>query len=311
MNFDVTTESEPNGPLTGHATTGFPPRVSFAIPVRNGERFLGRALESILAQDFDNFEVVVCDNASTDGTGDIVQRFAKRNHRVRYIRNEVDIGQIENFNRVYELSRGDFIRWMGADDWLDPDYARKCVAALDARPDAVGVTTQWRLVDDEGQVEFLDVSGPRVDASTPIRRLHLALMLLQAHRLLFDPIYSMLRRKALEHTGLLPINRWTDRILAVELCLLGPFCHLDDCLSSRRNAHESRDVRLPRFHERYKRGIREHRWMLYSCYANIVQRARLTRWQRLQGWGLILIYWLRDEFRRRARRLIRTLRENK
>ena len=97
------------------------PRVSFAIPVRNGERFLGRALDSLLAQDFDDFEIVVCDNASTDKTPEVMRRYAERDRRVRCTRNEEDIGQIENFNRVYELARGEFFRWMGADDWLEPD----------------------------------------------------------------------------------------------------------------------------------------------------------------------------------------------
>jgi glycosyltransferase involved in cell wall biosynthesis len=283
------------------------PRVSFAIPVRNAERFLGRAIDSILSQSFEDFEVVVCDNASTDGTGDIMRRYAENDRRVRYVRNPENIGQIENFNRAVELSRGDFIRWMGADDWLEPDYARKCVAALDARPDAVGVTTQWRFMDDAGQVEFLDVPGPRVDAATPLRRLRLTLRLLQRNQLLFDPIYSLIRRETLARTGLLPVNRWTDRLLAVELCLLGSFCHLDDCLSTRRNAREPRKVRQPRYHQSHARWQHTHRWMLYAGYANIVRRAHLTKSQKLYGWIAILFYWLRDEIRRRTRRLTRGL----
>ncbi len=284
------------------------PRVSFAIPVCNAERFLGRALDSLLAQDFDDFEIVICDNASTDGTRDIARRYAERDGRVRYIRNAENIGQIENFNRVCKLCRGDFIRWMGADDWLEPDYARKCVAALDARPDAVGVTSQWRYMDDTGEVDFLDVPGPRVDASTPARRLHLTLRLLQNGELLFDPIYSMLRRKALERSGMLPVNRWTDRLLAFELCLMGPFCHLDDFLATRRNARESRKVRLERWHQRYKGWKkREHRWMLYLGYAKIVRHAPLPVRQKLSCWGIIFFYWLRDETRRRLKRLKRRL----
>ena len=72
------------------------PRVSFAIPVRNGEQFIGRALDSLLDQDFADFEVVVCDNASTDSTPDIVQRYAERDPRVRYVRNaEIPPGEEE------------------------------------------------------------------------------------------------------------------------------------------------------------------------------------------------------------------------
>ena len=283
------------------------PTVSFAIPVRNGERFLGRALDSILAQDFDDFEVIVCDNASTDGTGKLVRDFARRDPRVRYIRNEENIGQIENFNRVFELSRGEFFRWMGADDWLEPDYARKCVAVLDTRPDAVGVTTQWRFMDDAGHIETIAVPGPRVDASTPYRRLCLTLRLLQnPQALLFDPIYSLIRRDALQRTGLLPINPWTDRLLALELCLLGSFCHLDDCLSTRRAAFERWKERLPRYHERLGRK-RGHRVMLYVGCAKIVHRAPLSAGQKLGCFGAIFTYWLRDDVRRRRRRIMRSL----
>ena len=191
------------------------PRVSFAIPVRNGERFLGRALDSLLAQDFDDFEIVVCDNASTDETPELMRVYAERDRRLRCVLNEEDIDQIENFNWVYELSRGEFFCWMGADDdWLETAYARKCVAVL-------------------------------------------------------DPIYSLIRRDALQRTGLLPINPWTDRLLAVERRLLGSFCHLDDCLSTRPAAFERWKERLPRYHERLGRK-RDHRMMLFVGCAKIV-----------------------------------------
>jgi glycosyltransferase involved in cell wall biosynthesis len=283
------------------------PRVSFAIPVRNGERFLGRALDSLLAQDFDDFEIVVCDNASTDKTPELMRRYADRDPRVRCILNEEDIGQIENFNRVYKLSRGEFFRWMGADDWLEPEYARKCVTVLDTRPDAVGVTTQWRFMDDAGRIESIDVPGPRVDAPSPYQRLCLTLRLLQnPQALLFDPIYSLIRRDALQRTGLLPINPWTDRLLAVELCLLGSFCHLEDCLSTRRAAFERWKERLPRYHERLGRK-RGHRVMLYTGCAKIVQRAPLSAGQKLGCLGAIFAYWLRDDVRRRWWRIRRSL----
>lgn len=285
-----------------------PPRVSFAIPVCNAERFLGRAIDSLLNQEFKDIEIVVSDNASTDGTQDLMQGFSQRDKRVRYIRNEKNIGQIENFNRVCELARGEFVRWMGADDWLEPDYAGKCVTALDKRPDAVGVTTQWRYMDDEGKVDFLDVPGPRVDAPNPLRRLHLTLKLLQNGELLFDPIYSLIRRDALMRSGMLPVNRWTDRLLAFELCLMGSFCHLDDFLATRRNAREPRKVRIERWHRRYKGWKKhEHRWMLYMNYAKIVDRTPLPIAQKLGCWGIVFYYWLRDEIRRRWKRLKRKM----
>lgn len=276
------------------------PRLSFAIPVHNGEQFLGRALDSLLAQDFEDFEILVCDNASTDRTPDIVQHYAGRDRRVRYVRNPEDMGQIENFNRAFELSRGDYIRWMGADDWLEPSYARNCVAALDARPDAVGVTTQWRFMDDSGRVTALDVRGPRVDAASPFRRLCLTLKLLQSvQSTLFDPIYSLLRRDALQRTRLLLIDPWTDRLLAAELCLLGSFCHLDDCLATRRSFFEKAEVRMPRYHKSLgtKRGKRIR---MYIGFADIVRRASLALPQKAACLGAVLFYWLRDVVMRHA-----------
>jgi glycosyltransferase involved in cell wall biosynthesis len=279
------------------------PRLSFAIPVRNGEQFLGRALDSLLAQDFEALEILVCDNASTDRTPDIVQRYVGRDRRVRYVRNPEDIGQIENFNRAFELSRGDYIRWMGADDWLEPTYARRCVATLDARPDAVGVTTQWRFMDDSGRVTALDVRGPRVDAPSPFRRLCLTLKLLQTVQpTLFDPIYSLLRRDALQRTRLLLIDPWTDRLLAVELCLLGSFCHIDDCLATRRSFFEKAEVRLPRYHKSLgtKRG---RRVAMYLGFADIVRRAPLAMRQKISCLGAVAFYWSRAVVMRHTRSL--------
>jgi glycosyltransferase involved in cell wall biosynthesis len=283
------------------------PRVTFAIPVRNGEQFIGRALDSLLDQDFADFEVVVCDNASTDSTPDIVQRYAGRDPRVRYVRNAENIGQIENFNLAVRQSRGEYLRWMGADDWLEPSYARQCVAALDVRPDAVGVTTQWRFMDDAGRVTSMDVRGPRADAPTPRARLRLTLRLLQSGRpLLFDPIYSLLRRSALDRTRLLQIDPWTDRLLAVELCLLGPFCHLDDCLATRRSFFEKAEVRLPRYHKNLgtKRG---HRVALYRGFAEIVERSALSGPEKAACRATVVAYWLRDLARRRTRWLAKRL----
>lgn len=286
------------------------PRISFAIPVRNGESHIGRALESLIAQDFEDIEIVVCDNASTDGTEDIVQHYTERDSRIRYTRNAENIGQIENFNLVFELSRGEYFRWIGADDWLEPAYARKCVAALDARPDAVGVTTQWRYMDDEGNIDFIDVPGPRVDAPTPFKRLCQALLLLQTPpALLFDPIYSLIRRKSLEQTKLLPISAWTDRLLAVELCLLGSFCHLDDCLSTRRAVFERWKVRLPRYSKRLNKK-RGHRVMLYVGYAAVVRRSLSSIWQKTGCWFAIFYYWLREDVRRRLKRTAKRLKRH-
>ena len=81
------------------------PRVSFGLPVYNGERYLEEAIESILAQTFEDFELVISDNASTDGTEEICRRYADKDDRIRYSRNTTNIGGMNNGNRTFRLAR--------------------------------------------------------------------------------------------------------------------------------------------------------------------------------------------------------------
>ena len=110
------------------------PRVSIGLPVCNGERYLAASLESLLGQTFGDLEVVVCDNASTDRTGEIVQDFMRRDGRVRYIRNQVNIGANRNYNLAMSLAQGDYFKLGADDDVLEPSYVRRMVSLLDQDP---------------------------------------------------------------------------------------------------------------------------------------------------------------------------------
>src|SRR5687768_698587 len=80
------------------------PRVSLGMPVYNGEPFIVEALDSLLAQTFEDFEIVICDNASTDGTEEICRMYAEKDERIRYFRNRTNYGYINNFNLTFRLS---------------------------------------------------------------------------------------------------------------------------------------------------------------------------------------------------------------
>ena len=113
------------------------PRVSIGLPVYNGERFLARAIDSLLAQDFVDFELVISDNASTDGTGEISRDYAARDPRIRYHRNERNIGAVGNFNRTLDLASGEYFKWAAHDDWCAPQFLGRCVEVLDDDPSTV------------------------------------------------------------------------------------------------------------------------------------------------------------------------------
>ena len=92
------------------------PLVSVGLPVYNGERYLREAVDSVLGQTYVNLELVISDNASTDATEAICREYAARDPRVRYHRAERNRGAVWNFNRAFELARGEFFMWQAFDD---------------------------------------------------------------------------------------------------------------------------------------------------------------------------------------------------
>ena len=91
-------------------------RVSVALPVYNGERYLRIAIEAILTQTYQDFEFIISDNASTDSTEQICREYAAIDKRICYHRNEKNIGAPRNFNRAFELSHGEYLKWATCDD---------------------------------------------------------------------------------------------------------------------------------------------------------------------------------------------------
>lgn len=113
------------------------PLVSIGVPVFNGQDGIGRALDSLLAQDYPNFEIVISDNGSTDATAAICGQYARRDSKVRFFRSEENRGAIWNFNRVFELSTGAYFMWAAHDDVREPAFISACVEKLEQHPDAV------------------------------------------------------------------------------------------------------------------------------------------------------------------------------
>jgi glycosyltransferase involved in cell wall biosynthesis len=115
------------------------PLVSIGLPVRNGEAGIFRALQSLTGQTWKNLEIVVSDNASTDGTVALVEAVAARDPRVRLIRQARDIGMMANFHAVAAAARGKFFLWAAHDDTRDPDYVRVLMTAMATQPAQVVV----------------------------------------------------------------------------------------------------------------------------------------------------------------------------
>ena len=128
------------------------PRVSIGMPVYNGENFLAEALDSMLAQTFVDFELIISDNASTDRTKAICRDYAARDRRIRYHRVDDNQGATWNFNHTFELARGEYFKWAAHDDLCDPTFVARCVEVLDSDPTVICCHTQTRHIDIHGNI---------------------------------------------------------------------------------------------------------------------------------------------------------------
>jgi glycosyltransferase involved in cell wall biosynthesis len=209
------------------------PQLSVGLAVRNGQDSVGRCIESILRQDFADFEIVVSDNASDDRTVEAVAAYARADRRVKLSVNQVNIGLHENMNRVVRLSCGTFFRWISADDWLEQGYLLESVRALKANAEAVGVTTGFTIHTPAGGIRYEDFPGEFPTSSDPSRRFERMLWFYHAGDAKYDPSYGMYRRTRLIETRLLRPSERTDWLLCAELALKGPIIHLADRLSNR------------------------------------------------------------------------------
>ena len=274
------------------------PRVSIGLPVYNGDRFVARAVESVLAQTYTDFELIISDNASEDETADICQRYARGDSRIRYDRNDYNIGQIANVNRVFELARGEYFKWVGYDDWLEPNLLEETVAALDRNPQAVLVTCYQKHYEDNGQWHYAEYTGPRVDSPDAAERFRRMLWFLRNSRYLLDPLYGLMRARALRQTGMLRPMLGCDRLLAVELSLLGPFCHVPKGLQHRRVTPEMEACERLRWFA--PQGGLSHNTFAGWCRmaSSVLQSAPIPLLEKARCRGALLDLFLRTESRR-------------
>jgi glycosyltransferase involved in cell wall biosynthesis len=141
------------------------PRVSLGLPVYNGQAFLKTCLDSVLAQTYEDFELIISDNASTDQTEALCRDYAARDSRIRYFRNATNLGANPNFNRTLELAQGEYFKWVAVDDILAPTYVSCCVKVLDQDPSVVLCHSQTIVIDRNGHpLPFDAVSNGFADA---------------------------------------------------------------------------------------------------------------------------------------------------
>lgn len=265
------------------------PRVSIAIPVYNGENYLAEAIDSLLAQTFEDFELIISDNASTDRTPDVCREYAARDPRIRCFREDENRGMAWNFRRVFDVSRGQYFKWSAHDDVVDPTFLARTVEVLDRDPSVILCTAASALIDAQGELVPDEGAGasahwgrpgkPPKLTCTPDRefaspRPHRRFRDVLLHEVSGHPLYGLIRADVLRGTGLLRPYCLAEKVLLAELALRGRLHVIPELLALFR-WHEEQATRIKSVAE-------------YTRQVN----PRASRWQRLpfrvqSTWGYL------------------------
>ena len=208
------------------------PLVSIGMPVYNGERYLAEAIESLLAQDYQNMEIIICDNASIDTTPQICQQFQQQDSRIQYLQNKTNIGASNNFNRTFNMARGEFFMWAAYDDLWDQTYIRKCVQKLKQHPEAIMCVTEFEMIDEEGKIIGNGNEAIETINLSFSERLHQFFLNVGW---IGSIVYGLYRVEYLKRTRLFLEEYGPDVILGLEMYLLGDVVKVDERLFSYRH----------------------------------------------------------------------------
>jgi glycosyltransferase involved in cell wall biosynthesis len=225
-------------------------RLTIGLPVYNGAGYIGQSLDALLGQTFQDYEIIISDNASTDDTPDICRRYEREDSRIRFVRQARNIGAAPNHNFVVGQARADLFKWASADDLYARDLLERCIEILDERPEVVLAHSWTAAVDASGAVTqalayHLATDSPR--ASERFRS-----MLFQSSAedpygrragddyglIGADDMYGVIRMEVLRRVAPLDSYHFSDRTFMTEIALHGPFQQIPHWLYFRRDHAE-------------------------------------------------------------------------
>ena len=228
--------------MTGYVT----PRVSVVVPSFNNASFIEATMDSILAQTFADFELVVADHSSSDGTWALLQPYAG-DPRVRLLQTEAGGGAPRNWQRVTAEARGELVKLVCGDDVIYPDCLRDQVAAMDAHPSVVLVAAQRDLIDARGGIvttrRGLAGLAGRVPGKVAVRHTVVA-----GSNIFGEPACVLIRREALVRAGGWDVRHpfVIDEATYVKVLLTGDFFGIDKALAAFRLSSSQWSVSLAR-----------------------------------------------------------------
>jgi glycosyltransferase involved in cell wall biosynthesis len=273
------------------------PLVSVGMPVYNGEKFIKDAINSILNQSFKEFELIISDNASIDKTEEICRFYSTKDNRIRYFRNEKNLGATYNFNRVFKLSSGKYFMWAAHDDMYAPDFISKCVKVLEQNPSIVLCFSKTKFIDEQGKFLKNYIYWPDVTSPEPSRRFY---DLVVGNYIVVE-IFGLIRSNILKMTRLFGDFSPADKILLGELALYGPFFEISEYLFLHRE-HPHRSAKLHRDHYSYTTWWAPSRaneiifptWRLFFEQLSAINKGPLNRKDKIKCY-LQMTKWIKNK----------------
>ncbi len=291
-----------NETMTAQST----PKVSIGLPVYNGETFLRETLDSILAQTFEDFELVISDNASTDSTPAICEEYAARDSRIRYVQQPENLGASRNYNIAFELSRGEYFKWAASDDLIAPEFLERAVGILDRNPNVVLCYSLAQSINGDGEV--IREHAATHYASHPSAQKRFSEFVRIPHP--FVPVFGLMRREVLAKTRLIGPYAGSDRPLISELSLLGQFYEIPEYLFFYRNHKNQSWQHKKTRHEQQawyaperKGKISFPHWRVMGEHIRSIQRAPLSLPARLECYAY-MGYWARLNWKPLTKNLV-------
>lgn len=278
--------------------------VSVGLPVYNGEQYMEQAIDSILAQTHDDFELIISDNASSDRTQEICHAYMDKDARVHYHRNEKNIGLYRNFNRVFELSHGANFKWAATDDLCEPRLLERCLLVLNENPDTVLVCCNTKFVDQNGQSIDHEQPNWHIQDESRHDRMRFAINTEQ-NIILFD---GLMRARAIRKTPCFPDYYGADRVLACNLAMLGKFYQIPETLFVKR-LHIDNSATFAADANWFPKGGPLKTWRIYSGYLGLVVSSPLSTAEKLTllRFTSKRLYWKKTHIKREVMHYLKSL----
>lgn len=265
------------------------PLVSIGMPVYNGGDFFRHALESLLAQDYENIELIISDNHSTDLTQEICLDYKARDKRICYFRNEMNVGPKNNFNKVFEISQGEYFMWAAHDDLREPNYISACLKVMEKNPNVI-LCCSCTLLNEDGNLKKLEEDFTTIGMS-PNRRFRKILWNNSC-----SSIYGLIRSSVLRKTELFKDTAGSDNLLLAELSLLGEFYQLPMFLFNAKIKRKNTLQRINGIIEMYLPNRNQFIYLPFMKLAiehwKVVHKSRLRRKEKIIAYLDIILCFL-------------------